>query len=165
MGIITPGTFEGNPRFMGLDAEQCEREFHPLREPLSWGSAVAWDNLGYQMQYSIESLEKSLAEDKAWHVLQINLDWHDDDWQNPTYWHLFADGREVAGGTGDFARECFEESPTRFCEVCHEAVCAAGFPALSADEYRILSMARAIAGAEPYNNASGELGSKKHRVY
>ena len=61
MGACTPGIFSGNSSFRNLDVEQ--REMHYLREPKGFSSGMAWGNLGYQMQYSVESLERQLADE------------------------------------------------------------------------------------------------------
>lgn len=106
--VVTPGKFDGSKGYRFLREEK--RDIHYLREPDNWNSGMAWGNLGYQMQYSVESLEGQLAEEGNPHVLQLNLDWHDSDWQNPSAWRLYADGYEVASGNGEYARQCFEVS-------------------------------------------------------
>lgn len=117
------------------------------------------------MQYSVEKLEKALAQEQAWHVLQINLKSHKGDVKNPDSWDLYADGFMVAGGEGSFALQCFEESETKFQEVCREAIEAAQLPALTAEEYRLLCRTRAIAAVEPFDNGSHALGEKDCRLY
>ncbi|WP_165248456.1 hypothetical protein [Adlercreutzia sp. ZJ141] len=135
-----------------------------LRKPSGYVSSLAMDNLGYQMQYSIDVLESDLAKVNNPHVLQLNLQWQDDDWQNPTAWKLYADGFLVASGTGDYARNLFQKSADAFLQVCRRAVEKAGLAALSEHDYRILSCARAIAAHEP-PDGDGSLGSRINRVF
>ena len=161
--VITPGKFSGNSDYRFLTEEK--REIHYLREPSIYSNAMAWGNLGYQMQYSVETLESQLEEEGDPHILQINFDWSDGNWRNPTIWRLYADGYEVASGSGKYARQCFETSAERFRDVCREAVSAANLPTLDTSEYRILKRARAIAAAEPYDNGSCAMGGKPHRIY
>lgn len=138
-------TFSGNPAYRFLTEEM--RELHLLREPHGYAEGMAFGNLAYQMRYSVESLELQLREEGAPHVLQLSIFWHNES-QEPTRWHLYADGYEVAAGTGSFARQCFEGSAEKFRDVCREAVAAASLPTLDERDYRILDRARAIAATE-----------------
>ena len=147
MGTI----FVGNRESKGTDYRNLrgtKREMHYLRKPNGFNTGMAWGNLGYQMQYSIEVLEGQLADSHAWHVLQINLRSHKEDPKNPDSWIVYADGHAVASGDGAFARQCFEESATKFLETCQKAIEAAGLHELTEDEYRLLCRARAIAAVE-----------------
>lgn len=67
--------------------------------------------------------------------------------RDPSAWTLFADGEEVASGSGAFARECFYEGARVFLDVCRDAVRAANLPEWSEREYSLLSAARKIAAA------------------
>ena len=62
--VITPDKFSGNNNYRVLREEM--REFHYLREPNNYSSGMAWGDLGYQMQYSVESLESLLEEEGAY---------------------------------------------------------------------------------------------------
>ena len=163
MGTVFPGKSKDNLDYLCLRGEQ--RNMHYLRKPYGLNTGMAWGNLGYQMQYSIDLLEQQLAREDAWHVLQINLVSFSGDVKNPNFWHLYADGHEVASGQGDFALQCFEESETKFMETCRAAIDEAGLPALTADEYRLLCLARAIAAVEPFDTGSHALGEKGYRLY
>lgn len=78
-----------NPSF-SLIEESLEGFFNlrlpkkPLKlliEPSDDTSALAVNNLGYQMQGSVALLEERLAEEGNPHVLQLNLQWEGDDWR------------------------------------------------------------------------------------
>lgn len=148
--------------FLNL-AEQSER-INLLHKPSGHISALAFDNLGYQMQYSIKALEDVLLHEGCPHVLQLNLEWQGEDWRNPTRWWLYADGALVASGSGEYARKLFQESAELFLQTCREAVESAGLVALTEHDYRILSCARAIAAHEPLEG-NGSLGSRACRVF
>ncbi|WP_165062064.1 hypothetical protein [Adlercreutzia sp. ZJ154] len=135
--------------FFDLQADKVRIKL--LRKPSGYVSSLAMDNLGYQMQCSIDVLEDDLAKDNNPHVLQLNLQWRGEDWRNPTAWQLYADGSLVASGTGDYARKLFQKSADAFLQVCRRAVEAAELTALSEHDYRMLSCARAIAAREPPN--------------
>lgn len=138
---------------MGISSVREERDFHNLAveprqihlldEPSGYSSALAKSSLAHQMRFSVERLEGELLSAGAPHVLQIELSGGDG--REPSAWRLFADGEEVAAGSGAFARECFLESATAFLGVCRDAVRAAGLPGWSEREYRLLSAARRIA--------------------
>lgn len=87
---------------------------------------MAEGNLGYQMAYSAKLLEERLAEEGRFLVLQLNMERNGNDWENPKSWRLYANGRKVAFGTGEFARTCFYESAERFMEQCAAAVADSG---------------------------------------
>lgn len=121
------------------------RRMHLLDEPHGYVSAFAKNNLAHQMRFSVKTLEDELLAADTPHVLQIKL--RDDDLREPSAWTLFADGEEVASGSGTFARECFYEGARVFLDVCRDAVRAANLPEWSEREYRLLSAARKIAAA------------------
>ena len=119
------------------------RRMHLLDEPHGYVSALAKNNLAHQMRFSVETLEDELLAARTPHVLQIKL--QGDDLREPSAWTLFADGEEVASGSGAFARECFCEGARVFLDVCRDAVRAANLSEWSEREYRLLSAARKIA--------------------
>ena len=119
------------------------RRMHLLDEPHGYISALAKDNLAHQMRFSVKTLEDELLAVGTPHVLQIEL--RGDDSREPAAWTLFADGEDVASGTGAFARECFCEGARVFLGVCRDAVHEANLPEWSEREYRLLSAARKIA--------------------
>ena len=119
------------------------RRMHLLDEPYGYISALAKDNLAHQVRFSVKTLEDELLAAGTPHVLQIEL--RGDDSREPAAWTLFADGEDVASGTGAFARECFCEGARVFLGVCRDAVRAANLPEWSEREYRLLSAARKIA--------------------
>ena len=121
------------------------RRMHLLDEPHGYVSALAKKNLAHQMRYSAKVLENELLAAGTPHVLQIKL--RGDDLREPSAWTLFADGDEVASGSGTFARECFCEGARVFLDVCRDAVHAANLFEWSEREYRLLSAARKIAAA------------------
>lgn len=140
-------------------------ELKLLLEPTSPATSLGRANLGYQMQHSAKVLEERLAEEGRPHVLQLNLSWHDDDWQNPHFWHLYADGTEVLQGDGSFARQCFVEDEEAFLSALRRGVEQADLPELSKDEYRLLCRARDIARFEPFDDGSHVLGGRDGRVF
>lgn len=119
------------------------RRMHLLDEPHGYVSALAKKNLAHQMRFSVKTLEDELLAVGTPHVLQIEL--RGDDSREPAAWTLFADGEDVASGSGAFARECFYEGARVFLGVCRDAVRAANLPEWSEHEYRLLSAARKIA--------------------
>ena len=121
------------------------RRMHLLDEPHGYVSALAKNSLAHQMRFSVKTLEDELLVAGAPHVLQIKL--QGDDLREPSAWALFADGEDVASGSGTFARECFCEGARVFLDVCRDAVRAANLPEWSEREYRLLSAARKIATA------------------
>ena len=121
------------------------RRMHLLDEPHGYISALAKDNLAHQMRFSVKTLEDELLAAGTPHVLQIEL--RGDDSREPAAWTLFADGEDVASGSGAFARECFYEGARVFLGVCRDAVHEANLPEWSEREYRLLSAARKIAAA------------------
>ena len=121
------------------------RRMHLLDEPHGYVSALAKNNLAHQMRFSVKTLEGELLAAGTPHVLQIKL--QGDDLREPSAWTLFADGEEVASGSGAFARECFCEGARVFLDVCRDAVHVANLPEWSEREYRLLSAARKIAAA------------------
>ena len=121
------------------------RRMHLLDEPHGYVSTLVKKNLAHQMRFSVKTLEDELFAAGTPHVLQIEL--RGDDLREPTAWTLFADGEDVASGTGAFARECFYEGAGVFLDVCRDAVHEANLPEWSEREYRLLSAARKIAAA------------------
>ena len=121
------------------------RRMHLLDEPHGYVSALAKNNLAHQMRFSVKTLEDALLAAGTPHVLQIKL--QGDDLREPSAWTLFADGEDVASGSGTFVRECFCEGAMVFLDVCRDAVRAANLPEWSEREYRLLSAARKIAAA------------------
>ena len=119
------------------------RRMHLLDEPYGYISALAKDNLAHQVRFSVKTLEDELLAAGTPHVLQIEL--RGDDSREPAAWTLFADGEDVASGSGAFARECFYEGAGVFLDVCRDAVRAADLPEWSERDYRLLSTARKIA--------------------
>lgn len=153
---------ETSNRFLNLSARN--ERIKLLRKPSGYISALALDNLGYQMQHSAKVLEDELLREGCPHVLQLNLEWQGEDWRNPTDWRLYADGALVASGSGDYARKLFQESAELFLKTCREAVQTAGLPSLSEHDYRMLCCARAIAAHEP-PEGNGCLGDRACRVF
>ena len=119
------------------------RRMHLLDEPHGYVSALAKKNLAHQMRFSVKTLEDELLAAGTPHVLQIKL--QGDDLREPSAWTLFADGKDVASGSGAFARECFCEGARVFLDVCRDAVRTADLPEWSEGEYRLLSAACKIA--------------------
>lgn len=119
------------------------RRMHLLDKPYGYISALAKDNLAHQMRFSVKTLEDELLVAGTPHVLQIKL--QDDGLREPSAWTLFADGEDVASGSGAFARECFYDGARVFLDVCRDAVRTADLPEWSEGEYRLLSAARKIA--------------------
>ena len=119
------------------------RRMHLLDEPCGYVSALAKNNLAHQMRFSAMMLQDELLAVGTPHVLQIEL--RGDDSREPAAWTLFADGEDVASGSGAFARECFYEGAEVFLDVCRDAVHEANLPEWSEREYRLLSAARKIA--------------------
>lgn len=142
-----------------------EPEMHWLDKPTSFNSNMAHGNLGYQMQYSVESLEAQLAAEGNPHILQLNAFSHGNDWKNPTSWHLYADGREIASGDGKYARQCFRASAKAFRDICSRAVEEAQLPPLSEAEYKVLAAARRIARFESFDDGSCTMGKREGRAY
>lgn len=138
---------------------------HYLDVPRGFNEGMAHGNLGYQMQYSVESLEQKLAEEGNPHVLQLNAFNPEGDWKNPSTWHLYADGREIASGDGRFARQCFESSAEAFREICRQAMAQANLPTLTESEYRLLKTAQRIASFEPFSDGSCVIGKPEGRAY
>ena len=119
------------------------RRMHLLDESYGYISALAKDNLAHQVRFSVKTLEDELLAAGTPHVLQIEL--RGDDSREPAAWTLFADGEDVASGSGAFARECFYEEAEVFLDLCRDAVRAAGLHQWSQREYELLSAARGIA--------------------
>ena len=142
-----------------------EPKMHWLDKPTSFNSGMAHGNLGYQMQYSVESLEAQLVAEGNPHVLQLNAYAYDDDWKNPTSWRLYADGYQVASGDGKYAKQCFQASAEAFRDACRLAVEEAELAPLSERDYRLLAAARRIARFESFDDGSCAMGKRVGRAY
>ena len=122
------------------------KRLHLLVKPTGAVSGMAMDNVGWQMRHSAKLLEKELAQAGEARVVQFAT--YGENEREPERWELFADGKMVASGTGDFARSCFEESAERFLETLREAVAANADERFSDSELRVLEAARNVARAE-----------------
>ena len=118
---------------------------HLLDKPNGYASAMVKSSLSHQMRFTVQMLEEELCAAGDPHVLQIKL--FGDNLREPSSWKLFADGRRIASGSGDFARECFCKGAEVFLGLCRDAVCAAELPQWSQREYELLSAARGVAMA------------------
>ena len=132
--------------YLNLQAEP--RPLKLLDEPDGYISAMAKANLGHQMRYSVELLEKELAAEGAPRILQLQTD---GDPADPARWSLYANGALVASGTGAYARECFERSATAYLEALRAAVEDQSAP-LIPKRYALLTAARSIARVESETN-------------
>lgn len=121
------------------------KRMHLLDEPSGYASAMVKSHLSHQMRFTVEKLEEELRAAGDPHVLQIQL--LGDDSREPSSWKLFADGKCIADGSGDFARECFCEGAEVFLDLCRDAVDAAELHQWNQREYEPLSAARGIAMA------------------
>ena len=135
MGNFTTGINS----FLNMDSK---RELHFPYEPSGVYAKMACCNLGFQMRWCAEELERRLEKQGSPHVIQFKCEGSE---QEPEGWELFADGRLVASGTGDFARSCFEQGSEEFLSVLARAVDAAELPEISQREYWLLCRARRIA--------------------
>ena len=163
MANINPDKFQGARRFGSLQARH--RPFHCLYEVEGYGQKFV-SNADYQMQYSVETLERELAEKQTWHILQITFENTKKARKHYClgYWKLYADGRLVAKGSAEYAKQCFEESSTAFLDICRKAVEEAKLPPLTEREFEVLCIARAVAAIEPPLNHN-EMKKRKHRAY
>ena len=127
--------------FRNLDSKP---ELHFPYVPEGVYAKMACCNLGFQMRWSAEELERRLEEQGSPHVLQFLADGDD---QEPESWRLYADGTLVASGTGAYARSCFEVGENHFLEVLAKAVESAALPEISPRECWLLRRAAAIAKA------------------
>ena len=142
-----------------------KKEFHYLDKPRGYVSGMARGNLGHQMHYSVCLLEKQLADEGRPHVLQLNAFGEGEGgWMNPDRWHLYADGLEVAIGSGEFARACFEDSAEAFLNACRRAVEDANLADLDEREFYLLCRARGIARFGPFDDGSCFMGSREGRA-
>ena len=124
-----------------LNLHAKPRPLKLLDEPDGYISAMAKANLGHQMRYSVELLEKELAAEGVPRILQLQTD------GDPAYWRLYANGALVARGTGAFARECFERDARAFLEILRATV-EEQSESLASDQFTLLSVARSIARIE-----------------
>lgn len=132
---------------------RSERNFHNLivkpnhmyllDKPNGYASAMVKSSLSHQMRFTVQKLEEELCAVGNPHVLQIKL--LGDDSREPSSWKLFADGKCIADGSGDFARKCFCEGAEVFLDLCRDAVETAELCQWSQREYELLSAARGIA--------------------
>ena len=143
------------------------KEMHYLKKPTGYVSGMAEGNVGYQMAWSAKVLEEKLAEEGKYCILQLNTDVEagTHDWRDPNSWRLYANGLEVASGTGKYAKECFYASETAFLELCREAIESSNVPKIDEREYRLLKIAKRMASLEPYDDGSCTLGAKRGRVF
>ena len=119
------------------------KRMHLLDEPNGYASAMVKSSLSHQMRFTVRMLEEELCAAGNPHALQIKL--LGDDSREPSSWKLFADGKCIADGSGDFARKCFCEGAEVFLDLCRNAVEAAELRQWSQREYELLSAARRIA--------------------
>lgn len=145
-------TVAASPAFHNLRTER--KRLHLLVKPTGFVSGMAMDNPGFQMEYSVKLLEQELADAGEPRVLQLFL--RGEDQKNPDAWELFADGTMVASGTGDFARECFEQSATRFLEVCREAIAQNAESSFGTAGHELLQAAKLVAQIEARTVARDE---------
>lgn len=122
-------------------------------------------NLGYQLQYSVQQLEKQLVEEGTPHILQPNLDWAYNDWRDPTYWWFFADGSLLSCGSGEYARDILARDPTGFQQLCRNAIADKELSPLDDRTYMILNLARSIAAHEPFGAGWERYGERQNRVF
>lgn len=139
------------------------KELHCIDKPSGFVSGMAKDNYGYQMAYSVALLEKQFADEDLYYVLQLNTP-ADEDYRDPSSWRLYANGTEVASGSGDFAQACFYASEASFLEQCREAVLSSGVPSVEANEYRLLKLSQKIARYEPFDGNPYVLGATPGRL-
>lgn len=126
-----------------------DKPLHWLDVPSGCVSAMAKANLGYQMRYSVGTLEQELAEAGSGHVLQLVCEGGTE--RDPDRWTLYADGACAARGSGEFARACFQEDAEAFRDVCRDAVGAAegeGLAPLDERDFRVLKLCRDVAAIE-----------------
>ena len=135
MGNFTTGINS----FLNMDSK---RELHFPYEPSGVYAKMACCNLGFQMRWCAEELERRLEQQGTPHVIQFKCEGKDEE---PESWELFADGGRVASGTGDFARSCFEQGSDEFLNVLERAVSQTRLPEISQREYWLLCRARRIA--------------------
>lgn len=126
-----------------------KQEMHYLRKPHGFATGMAWGNLGYQMRYSAEVLEDELVQASTPHVIQLVLE--GEDAQNPSSWQLFADGIQIADGTGEYARALFCNHETAFLDLCREATLSANLTKWTKHEYDLLKTAERITCATRNN--------------
>ena len=129
-----------NHNYSYLDVEK--RKIKLLDKPNGFVSGMMKDHLGYQMQFSVEKLENDMASEGVFHVLQLKLSGLDK--LNPHTWTLYADGEEVACGSGDFARALFCEDECAFLNLCRDAINDYELPTWTKHDYKILCSARKI---------------------
>lgn len=127
-----------------LNLQATPRPLKLIDEPRGYVPAMTKANLGHQMRYCVELLEKQLADEGAPRILQLQTE---GDERDPSYWKFYANGVLVASGTGEFARECFERDAAAFLEVAREAV-AQSSEALTCEHFEALAMARSICRIE-----------------
>ena len=139
----TKGMFMENS-YLNMEAER--KRLHLLAKPSGYVSGLAMDNLAFQMRYSIKLLSQELADAGEPRVLQLVLSGEAEG--DPRNWSLYADGVEVASGTGAFARGCFEDDAESFLGICRKAVRANAAPSFGERSCELLEAARRIAAVE-----------------
>ena len=128
--------------YLNLQAEP-----HPLKlldEPDGYISAMTKANLGHQMRYSTKLLERELASEGVPRILQLQTDGDD---RYPSFWRLYVNGRSIASGTGEFARQCFERDERAYLHILRSAV-EEHAELLQEDAFALLDAAREIAKIE-----------------
>ena len=115
-----------------------------LDEPSGYVSALAKNCLGHQMRHAAHLAARELEEAHTPHVLQLVLD----DERTPSHWELYADGQLVASGSGEYVRTLLVDDARAFLQLALDAVRTADLPPLTADEYRLLLVAQALAKVE-----------------
>lgn len=130
-----------------------KKQLHLLVKPTGFVSGMAMDNPGFQMKHSVKLLEQELADAGEPRVLQLFLR---GDSKEPDAWELHADGCLIASGSGGFARECFEQSATRFLEICREAIAQNAGPSFGTAGYELLKAAKSVAQVEALTVAREE---------
>lgn len=95
------------------------KRMHLLDKPSGYASAMVKSSLFHQMRFTVQELEAELCGAGDPHVLQIELSGNDS--REPSSRKFFADGVCIAGGSGDFARECFYEGAKMFLNLCRSA--------------------------------------------
>ena len=130
--------------FLFLMSQLESKKLKLVKKPDGFIEGLAWNDLLYQMNCSIELLEAELKREGVPHLLQLRT--RPDEYSSiPRFWRLYADGRQVASGTGLFAQECFIEDAFRFMRICRRAIEDAGLPQLSLANYDLLKHAERIA--------------------
>ncbi len=119
---------------------QDERKIHYFLQPHGVGARMMAE-LGHQMKYTIEQLEKDLAKEGIYHYLQLDISGSN---AEPSSWTLYVNGKRAASGEGKYARELFYKDAYAFYNLCKEAIEYAEIPSYSESEYKLLYSALEI---------------------